>query len=92
MKKNDFNFSSLFSFVFGGLAILVFLLILVVTYLPNKPEGIDAAIKEQRINEADTIRAEGIKKLNQLELNNNESVKIPIERAMEVILSEYRQN
>lgn len=92
MRKNDFNFSSLFSFVFGGLAILVFLLILVVTYLPNKPEGIDAAIKEQRINEADTIRAEGIKKLNQLELNNNESVKIPIERAMEVILSEYRQN
>lgn len=92
MKKNEFNFSSLFSFVFGGLAILVFLLILVVTYLPNKPEGIDAAIKEQRINEADTIRAEGIKKLNQLELNNNESVKIPIERAMEVILSEYRQN
>ena len=92
MRKNDFNFSSLFSFVFGGLAILVFLLILVVTYLPNKPEGIDAAIKEQRINEAETIRAEGIKKLNQLELNNNESVKIPIERAMEVILSEYRQN
>lgn len=92
MKKNDFNFSSLFSFVFGGLAILVFLLILVVTYLPNKPEGIDAAIKVQRINEAETIRAEGIKKLNQLELNNNESVKIPIERAMEVILSEYRQN
>ena len=92
MKKNDFNFSSLFSFVFGGLAILVFLLILVVTYLPNKPEGIDAAIKEQRINEAETIRAEGIKKLNQLELNNNQSVKIPIERAMEVILSEYRQN
>lgn len=92
MKKNEFNFSSLFSFVFGGLAILVFLLILVVTYLPNKPEGIDAAIKEQRINEAETIRAEGIKKLNQLELNNNESVKIPIERAMEVILSEYRQN
>ena len=92
MSKNEFNFSSLFSFVFGGLAILVFLLILVVTYLPNKPEGIDAEIKEQRVNEAETIRAEGVKKLNLLELNPTESAKIPIDRAMELILSEYRQN
>jgi hypothetical protein len=92
MSKNEFNFSSVFSFVFGGLAILVFLLILVVTYLPNKPEGIDAEIKEQRVNEAETIRAEGVKKLNLLELNATETAKIPIDRAMELILSEYRQN
>ena len=92
MSKNEFNFSSLFSFVFGGLAILVFLLILLVTYLPNKPEGIDAEIKEQRVNEAETIRAEGVKKLNLLELNATETAKIPIDRAMELILSEYRQN
>ena len=91
MKKTEFNFSSLLSFVFGGLAILVFLLILVVTYLPNKPEGVDAALKEQRIYEADTIRAEGVKKLNLLELNNTESAKIPIERAMELILNQYRK-
>lgn len=92
MSKNEFNFSSVFSFVFGGLAILVFLLILVVTYLPNKPEGVDAEIKEQRVNEAETIRAEGVKKLNLLELNATETAKIPIDRAMELILSEYRQN
>ena len=92
MSKNEFNFSSVFSFVFGGLAILVFLLILVVTYLPNKPEGVDAEIKVQRVNEAETIRAEGVKKLNLLELNATESAKIPIDRAMELILSEYRQN
>ena len=92
MSKNEFNFSSLFSFVFGGLAILVFLLILVVTYLPNKPEGIDAEIKEQRVNEAETILAEGVKKLNLLELNATETAKIPIDRAIELILSEYRQN
>lgn len=92
MSKNEFNFSSVFSFVFGGLAILVFLLILVVTYLPNKPAGIDAEIKEQRVNEAETIRAEGVKKLNLLELNATETAKIPIDRAMELILSEYRQN
>ena len=92
MSKNEFNFSSVFSFVFGGLAILVFLLILVVTYLPNKPEGVDAEIKMQRVNEAETIRAEGVKKLNLLELNATESAKIPIDRAMELILSEYRQN
>ena len=92
MSKNEFNFSSVFSFVFGGLAILVFLLILVVTYLPNKPEGIDAEIKEQRVNEAETIRAEGVKKLNLLELNATKTAKIPIDRAMELILSEYRQD
>ena len=92
MSKNEFNFSSVFSFVFGGLAILLFLLILVVTYLPNKPAGIDAEIKELRVNEAETIRAEGVKKLNLLELNATETAKIPIERAMELILSEYRQN
>ena len=92
MSKNEFNFSSVFSFVFGGLAILVFLLILVVTYLPNKPAGIDSEIKEQRVNEAETIRAEGVKKLNLLELNATETAKIPIDRAMELILSEYRQN
>ena len=92
MSKNEFNFSSVFSFVFGGLAILVFLLILVVTYLPNKPAGIDAEIKEQRVSEAETIRAEGVKKLNLLELNATETAKIPIDRAMELILSEYRQN
>jgi len=92
MSKNEFNFSSVFSFVFGGLAILVFLLILLVTYLPNKPAGIDSEIKEQRVNEAETIRAEGVKKLNLLELNATETAKIPIDRAMELILSEYRQN
>ena len=92
MSKNEFNFSSVFSFVFGGLAILLFLLILVVTYLPNKPAGIDAEIKELRVNEAETIRAEGVKKLNLLELNATETAKIPIDRAMELILSEYRQN
>lgn len=90
MSKNEFNFSSIFSFVFGGFAILVFLLILVVTYLPNIPEGIDAKIKEQRVNQAETIRAEGVKKLNLLELNATETAKIPIDRAMELILSEYR--
>tara|TARA_B100001248_G_scaffold258570_1_gene242921 strand:- start:924 stop:1205 length:282 start_codon:yes stop_codon:yes gene_type:complete len=92
MNKNHLSISSAFSFIFGGLAILVFLLILVVTYLPNKPEGIDSEIREQRVNEADTIRAEGVKKLNSLELNATQTAKIPIDRAIELILSEYRQN
>ena len=92
MSETHLNLSSLFSFIFGGLAILVFLLILVVTYLPNKPEGIDSEIKEQRVNEAETIRAEGVKKLNLLELNATQTAKIPIDRAIELILSEYRQN
>lgn len=92
MGKNDSKFSSLFSIIFGSLAILIFLLILVVTYLPNKPEAVDSALKLDRINQAETIRAEGIKKLNLLEINPDTSAKIPIERAMELTLSEYRQN
>ena len=92
MSKNHLNISSAFSFIFGGLAILVFLLILVVTYLPNKPEGIDSEIRERRVNEAETIRAEGVRKLNLLELNATQTAKIPIDRAIELILSEYRQN
>lgn len=92
MGKNDSKFSSLFSIIFGSLAILIFLLILVVTYLPNKPEGVDSALKLDRINQAETIRAEGIKKLNLLEINPDTSAKIPIERAMELTLSEYRQD
>ena len=92
MGKNDSKFSSLFSIIFGSLAILIFLLILVVTYLPNKPEGVDSALKLDSINQAETIRAEGIKKLNLLEINPDTSAKIPIERAMELTLSEYRQN
>ena len=41
-----------FSIVFGILAILVFLFILVVTYLPNQPVSIDHQLKQERLEQA----------------------------------------
>jgi len=79
-----------FSIVFGILAILVFLFILVVTYLPNQPVSVDHELKLERLEQAESIRAEGHKKLNQLILKDTDTAMIPIERAMELTLKYYR--
>lgn len=79
-----------FSIVFGILAILVFLFILVVTYLPNQPVSIDHQLKQERLEQAESIRAEGDKQLNQLVLKDADTAIIPIERAMELTLTDYR--
>jgi|TARA_B100001094_G_scaffold12117_1_gene10758 hypothetical protein len=89
-KKNKSNWISIIS---GILAILIFLFILLVTYLPNKPEGVDATIKQERLDKANATRAEGIKALSTLEILDAEAgtVKIPIEKAMELTLSKYNK-
>jgi hypothetical protein len=89
-KKNKSNWISIIS---GILAILIFLFILLVTYLPNKPESVDATIKQERLDKANATRAEGIKALSTLEILDAEAgtVKIPIEKAMELTLSKYNK-
>ena len=89
-KKNKSNWISIIS---GILAILIFLFILLVTYLPNKPEGVDAKIKQERLDKANATRAEGIKALSTLEILDAEAgtVKIPIEKAIELTLSKYNK-
>ncbi|MAV39547.1 MAG: hypothetical protein CML12_03085 [Puniceicoccaceae bacterium] len=79
-----------FSILFGILAILLFLFILVVTYLPNQPLTVDHQLKQERLEQAESIRAEGNKQLSQLVLKDADTAIIPIERAMELTLSEYR--
>lgn len=79
-----------FSILFGILAILLFLFILVVTYLPNQPLSVDHQLKQERLEQAESIRAEGNKQLSQLVLKDADTAIIPIERAMELTLSEYR--
>ena len=76
--------------LFGILAILIFLFILVVTYLPNQPLTVDHQLKQERLEQAESIRAEGNKQLSQLVLKDADTAIIPIERAMELTLSEYR--
>ena len=78
-----------FSIIFGILAILVFLY-LAVTYLPNQPVSVDHELKRERLEQAESIRAEGHKKLNQLILKGADTAMIPIERAMELTLKDYR--
>ena len=91
MSKLPKTSSSLLSIIFGILAILVFLFILVVMYLPNQPKSIDFQLKQNRIAQAETIRAEGTQKLNQLSLKDSSYANIPLEKAIELILVEYRQ-
>lgn len=90
MPTSSLKSVSWFSVLFGILAILVFLFILIVTYLPNQPASIDQQLKLERLEQAEGIRAEGDKQLNQLILKDAETAIIPIERAMELTLTEYR--
>ena len=91
MKLKAPDKSSLLSIFFAIMAILVFLFILVVMYLPNKPESVDYELKQNRLAQANTIRAEGIQKLNQLSLKDSSFAYVTIEKAIELILVEYRQ-
>ena len=77
----------------GILAILIFLFILFVTYLPNQPESVDASLKAEQIKQAEAIRAEGNSVLNELKVLDAERgrYRIPINRAMELTLSDYQK-
>jgi hypothetical protein len=78
----------------GGLgAILIFLLILFIAYLPNRPEPVDANVAAERQAKADEARAAGIKKLTTLEVINAEAgtARIPISDAMQRTVSLYRE-
>lgn len=67
--------------VLGGLgAILIFVLILYVAYLPNRPVAVDAAVNADRQAKADEIRGQGVAKLGN------------IEAAMEATVSAYKKD
>lgn len=90
MKNN--KLIQIFPFLVSLLTILIFIFILVVAYLPNRPNAVDYDIKLDQISDAKTIRAEGIQKLKQFIKKDETKAVIPIERAKEIILSKYRNN
>ena len=80
------------TFLGGVGAILIFLLILFIAYLPNRPAPVDADVVAERQAKADESRAAGIKKITTLEVINAEAgtVRIPIDDAMQRVVSTYR--
>jgi hypothetical protein len=82
----------LLSFLGGLGAILIFLLILFIAYLPNRPDPVDASVVADRQAKADEARAAGIKKLTSLEVVDASAgiARIPIEDAMERTVSTYQ--
>ena len=73
-------------------AILIFVLILFIAYLPNRPEPVDAQVSADRQAKADEARAAGIKKLTSLEVVDADTAvsRIPIEDAMKVTVTAYK--
>lgn len=72
----------------GGM--LIFLVVITIAYLPHRPEPIDTAIDEARQLNADEVRAAGLAKINDYSVALDGTVQIPIEKAMELVLEEYR--
>ena len=86
--------NTLLSFLGAVGAILIFVLILFVAYLPNRPAPVDAAVVADRQLKADEARANGIKKLTSLEVIDAEAgvARIPIEDAMLITVEAYGGN
>lgn len=74
-------------------AILIFVLIIFLAYLPNRPAPVDAQVVADRQAKADEARAAGIKKLTALEVVDAEAgtARVPIQDAMLRTVEAYRQ-
>ncbi len=88
ISKSNF----LFTFLGSLGAILIFVLIIFIAYLPNRPAPVDAEIAAQRQATADEARAAGKSKLEGYEVLNQEAgtVRVPIEAAMELTVKTYQ--
>ncbi|MFT4901450.1 MAG: hypothetical protein ACI81V_000723 [Lentimonas sp.] len=73
-------------------AILIFALIILVAYLPNRPDPVNQAIAETRKLKATETIAQGKAKLTSYEVVDAASgvVRIPIEIAMEQTINSYQ--
>lgn len=81
----------LLSFLGGLGAILIFVLILSIAYLPNRPDAVNAQAGIDRQLKADDARAAGLQKLNGYEVINAQEgvVRIPIQDAMQLTVKAY---
>jgi hypothetical protein len=91
IETSESNESQLLTFIGSLGALLIFLLILFVAYLPNRPEPVDEAIVEKRLNTLRESRAAGRSKLNSYKVINKEQgiVQVPIEIAKELTLRQF---
>lgn len=76
---------------FAG-CILVFLFILFVAYLPNRPEPVDQEIIEERLNRLDEARRAARSKMEQYAVIDRADgvFRIPVERAQRLLVEELR--
>lgn len=83
--------NSLLTFLGSLGAILIFVLILFIAYLPNRPDAVNAETTAARQAKADEARAAGIKKLSTYEVIDASAgtVRIPIEEAMQLTVDAY---
>lgn len=88
VSKSNF----LFTFLGSLGALLIFILIIFVAYLPNRPAPVDAAIIEQRQQTADEARATSSSKLQGYAVINAEAgtVRIPIGEAMQMTVDSFQ--
>ena len=72
-------------------AFLIFVLIIFVAYLPNRPERVDAQVYATRQAKADESRAAGVQKLTNYEVIDAEAgtARIPIEEAISLTIASY---
>jgi hypothetical protein len=90
MASTETTKSTLPTFLGGIGAILIFALVIYIAYLPNRPAPIDAAANEARQIKADEARAAGRAKIENYSVAADGSVIIPVERAMELVVTQYR--
>ena len=92
MSETQISKSNTFLTFLGCLgAFLVFVRIIFIAYLPNRPERVDAQVYATRQAKADESRAAGIQKLTNYELIDTEAgiVRIPIEDAISLTIASY---
>lgn len=85
--------SRLLTFIGAVGALLIFALLLLIAYIPNRPAAVDAEINAARKAKAAEAIAKGKAKLNGYAVidADQQQVRIPIERAMLVTVENYQK-
>lgn len=83
--------SSLLTFLGSLGGILIFVLIIWIAYLPNRPEPVNAQAAADRQAKADEARAAGIALISSTEVIDAEAgkVRIPVDQAMKLLVEDY---
>ena len=92
MTETQISRSNIFLTFLGCLgALLVFVLIIFVAYLPNRPKRVDAQVYATRQAKADESRAAGVQKLTNYELIDAVAgtARIPIDVAINLTIASY---